>query len=79
MRILKIENGKIQYDPRPITHEELQRDLNYFVADKITKKMLKEGLITQDEYKQIRKFNIKTYKPFLYLLMLDEYSGNYLH
>ena len=72
MQTLKIENGKIKYEPRPITHEELQREFNCFAADQITKKMLAEGLITQDEYKQIRQYIIQTFKPFLYPLMSDE-------
>ena len=73
MRILKIENGyEIKYEPHRITHEELQRDYNYFVADRITKKMLEEGLITQEEYKRIRRLNIQSFKPFLYQIMPDE-------
>lgn len=72
MQTLKIENGKIKYEPRPITHEELQREFNCFAADQITKKMLEEGLITQDEYRQMRQFIIQTFKPFLYPLMSDE-------
>lgn len=73
MQILKIEKGyELQHEPCRITHEELQRDIDYFVADQITKKMLEEGLITQDEYKKIRQLNLKTFKPFLYQLMLDE-------
>lgn len=72
MQTLKIENGKIKYEPRPITHEELQREFNCFAADQITKKMLAKGLITQDEYKQIRQYIIQTFKPFLYPLMSDE-------
>ena len=73
MRILKIEKDyEIQYEPHRITNEELQREYNYLLAYQITNKMLEAGLITQVEYKKIRRHNIQTFKPFLYQLMLDE-------
>lgn len=73
MRIWQVDDDfEIQYEQPRITNEELQREYNYFLADQLTKKLLDTGLITEDEYRRIRKRNIKSFKPFFSKLMPDE-------
>ncbi len=72
IKIVKKEDLPI-YGPAPrMTHEQLQREYNYIVAEQITKKMLDKGLITENEYKKIMKENRKTFKPYLAELMPDD-------
>lgn len=67
-------NGSVDHTGkrRKMTEEELQREFKYLVANSITRRMLHEGLITDDENKRIRKLNRETFKPFLYELMSDD-------
>lgn len=53
---------------RPTT-EELKRDFRYYMAVKLTKKMLDNDLITQEEYERICRAHIKNFKPTLAPLM----------
>ena len=55
-----------------MTNEQLQREINYFRAEQLTKKLLDAGLINEIEYKKIMKENRKTFKPFLAPLMPDD-------
>jgi len=73
MRIWQVDDDfEIQYEQPRITNEELQREHNYFLADQLTKKLLDTGMITEDEYRRIRKRNIQSFKPFFSKLMPDE-------
>jgi len=73
MRIWQVDDDfEIQYEQPRITNEELQREYNYFLADQLTKKLLDTGMITEDEYRRIRKRNIQSFKPFFSKLMPDE-------
>ena len=72
IKVVKEEDLPIHGPAPRMTHEQLQREYNYIVAEQITKKMLDKGLITEDEYKKIMKENRKTFKPFLAPLMPDD-------
>lgn len=55
--------------PRPTT-EDLKREFRYYMAVKLTKKLLDNDMITREEYERICKAHIKNFKPTLAPLML---------
>lgn len=54
---------------RIMTKEAMQRDFDYEVAQKITKNLLDEGLISIDEYDRISALNAQKFSPFYADLM----------
>ncbi|AEV70154.1 SHOCT domain-containing protein [Acetivibrio clariflavus] len=52
-----------------ITQEEIQREVDYWRAYKILQKMLKAGLISEEEFNKIDKLNRKTFSPMYAQLM----------
>ena len=56
-------------DTAPTTHrftqEELQREFNYMQAERITKKLLERGLITEEEFEKIMAENKRTFPTIL--------------
>lgn len=50
---------------RKITQEAMRRDFNYRIADNLMHILLDKGLITENEYKEIRNLNSKDFHPFL--------------
>ena len=52
-----------------ITQEELQKEVDYWRAYKILQKMLKAGLISEEEFNKIDKLNRKTFSPMYAQLM----------
>lgn len=55
--------------PVPATHQltekQLYDEINYYRAEKLTKKMLESGLITSDEYDRILAETRKIFVPYL--------------
>lgn len=49
---------------RMMTKEAMQRDFDYEMAQKITKNLLDEGLISIDEYDRISALNAQKFSPF---------------
>jgi hypothetical protein len=47
------------------TNEQLQRELGYIQAEKMTKKLLAVGLISEDEFNKIMAENRKIFSPHL--------------
>lgn len=50
---------------KTITKEQLQREFDYYRAQKLLEKMLEKGLISQSEYKNITHSNRKSFMPSL--------------
>lgn len=70
MELQKIETGNMpQPEVTPITQEELQRDFDYMLAERFTKRMLKEGLISEEEYVSIMNKNRDNFSPFFSALI----------
>ena len=46
------------------TNEELQNEYNYIMAENLTRKLLKKGLISEDEFNKIMKKNVAVFSPF---------------
>ena len=54
---------------RMMTKEAMQKDFDYEMAQKITKNLLSEGLISIDEYDRISALNAQKFSPFYADLM----------
>lgn len=54
---------------RIMTKEAMQKDFSYEMAQKITKNLLSEGLISIDEYDRISALNAQKFSPFYADLM----------
>ncbi|MVX64215.1 hypothetical protein GKZ28_10990 [Clostridium chromiireducens] len=51
------------------TQEELQREYDYILAQKILKSIFEKGLISVDEFNKITELNRKTFSPYLAEIM----------
>ncbi|MBN1048278.1 hypothetical protein FDB30_15265 [Clostridium botulinum] len=49
--------------------EELQREYDYILAQKILKSILEKGLINIDEFNKITELNRQTFSPYLAEIM----------
>ena len=65
MEILKKACQLSPTPPRKLSLKAMQDDFEYRMAQKCTQRLLKEGLISEDEYNKIRALNIKTFSPFM--------------
>ena len=52
-----------------LTEKQLYDEINYYRAEKLTKKMLEKGLITSEEHDRILAEARKIFVPFLAELM----------
>lgn len=66
MKVTKLEDAhSIQYEAEKLTEAALQNEHDYLVAERLTKKLLEKGLISQEEYDKIVAKNRKTFPPLL--------------
>ena len=54
-----------------MTNEQFERERRYRVAISVAAAMLKQGLVTEDEYHMINKRMIEKYRPFFGGLVAD--------
>lgn len=70
MEVKQIENfffkQKTAYE---ITQEELQREYDFYMAQKMLETMFMFGMISVDEFHKISAVNRKTFSPFLSEIM----------
>lgn len=52
-----------------VSQERLQREFDYIQAEKLLRKMLEKGLITEVEFNKIDALNRQTFYPFLAEIM----------
>lgn len=50
--------------PKPIQQSDIEQDYNFLQAQKISKRMLKLGLISLSEFNKLTEINRKTFSPF---------------
>lgn len=50
---------------KKVSQEQLQREFDYIQAEKLLRKMLGKGLITEIEFHKIDALNRQTFSPFL--------------
>ncbi len=60
---------QINVAPKPITQEEIDRDINYYKAQKVAKNMLSLGLISLSEFNKLTQLNRETFLPYLVEIM----------
>ncbi len=64
-----VEGTNIKNETKKLTQEQLQREYDYILAQKLLKSMLENSLITVDEFHKITALNRKTFSPNLANLM----------
>ena len=56
-------------EKKPISQEQLQHEYDYFLAQQILESMLKNRLITEDEFNKITDLTRSSFSPILAQLM----------
>ena len=69
MRKVSDVTPDINYEKKPISQEQLQREYDYFLAQQILESMLKNDLITVGEFNQITALNPHSFPPALAQIM----------
>lgn len=71
MQITKItDEQQIPISAKKVyTQDELQREYDYILAQKILKSILEKGLISADEFNKITELNRQTFSPYLAEIM----------
>jgi len=70
MKVTKLDDvDSIKYKAEKLTEAVLKNEHDYLVAERITKKLLENGLITQTEYDKIMAKNRITFSPLLAEIM----------
>jgi nicotinic acid phosphoribosyltransferase len=54
---------------KKVSQEQLQREFDYIQAEKLLRKMLQKGLITEAEFNKIEALNRQSFSPFLAEIM----------
>lgn len=55
--------------PGPLKNEQLQADVDYYLAQKILEKMREKSLISDEEFIRITDLNRKKFSPYLAKIM----------
>lgn len=71
MNVTKImnESEKPALIAKNFTDEELKQEYNYYLAQKLLKKMLDNDMISADEFNKITEKNRKSFSPYLAEIM----------
>lgn len=71
MQITKLTGEQIDavHQKHQYTEKELQREYSYILAQKMTKALLDNGLISVDEFNKISERNRQTFSPYLAEIM----------
>ena len=69
MEVTKNTPVAVDVAPRRMTLDAMQKDFEYEIAQKLTKSLLSEGLISIDEYDRISALNAQKFSPFYADLM----------
>lgn len=64
-----VEKPEINYEKKPVSQEQLQHEYDYFLAQQILESMLKNNLITVDEFNKITALNRQSFSPALAQIM----------
>ena len=62
-------SDRINITVKPTTQEEINCDINYYKAQKVTENMLSLGLISLSEFNKLTQINRETFSPFLVEIM----------
>ncbi|ACL77111.1 SHOCT domain-containing protein [Ruminiclostridium cellulolyticum] len=66
-KVTKISDKVIDksIESKRVSQEQLQREFDYIQAEKLLRRMLEKGLITEIEFHKIDALNRQTFSPFL--------------
>lgn len=64
MEVTKNTPVAVDVAPRRMTLDAMQKDFEYEIAQKLTKSLLDQGLISIDEYDRITTLNREKFSPF---------------
>lgn len=57
----------MKYNPhdysKPVTQEEMQRDFDYYMAQRVAEQLKNSGLISIDEFNKLTQLNRRTFLP----------------
>ncbi|MBD7911045.1 hypothetical protein FC976_15240 [Clostridium sporogenes] len=72
-KVTKISDKVIDksIESKRVSQEQLQREFDYIQAEKLLRKMLEKGLITEIEFHKIDALNRETFSPMLAQIMPD--------
>jgi len=65
------EKPEINYEKKPVSQKQLQHEYDYFLAQQILASLLKNDLITLDEFNKITALNRQSFSPALAQIMPD--------
>jgi len=70
-KVMKISDGVIDKSIKlkKMSQEQLQREFDYIQAEKLLRKMLQKGLITEAEFNKVEALNRQSFSPFLAEIM----------
>lgn len=70
MQVTKLEAvDSIKYEAKKTTEASIKNEHDYLVAERLTKKLLEKGLISQREFDKIMAKNRETFSPLLAEIM----------
>ena len=70
MKVTKLDDvDSIQYKPEKLSETALKNEHDYLVAERLTKKLLEKGLVSQGEFDKIMVKNRQTFLPLLAEIM----------
>lgn len=70
MQVTQITGEGLKVVDVPVpTNEEMRNEYDYILAEQMTKKLLAQGLITEDEYEKIMAKNRDSFSPFISKIM----------
>ncbi len=67
-KLMSEQQSPVSY-VKTFTTEELEKEYDYYMAQKLLEKMLGAGLISGDEFNKITAKNRQTFSPFLSEIM----------
>ena len=62
-------NLKTNYEKKPVSHAQLQQELDYIRAQRMLKALLDKELISLSEFNEITTLNRKSFSPALAQIM----------
>lgn len=54
---------ELHIDSKPVTQEEMQRDFDYYMAQRVAEQLKNAGLISIDEFNKLTQLNRRTFLP----------------
>ena len=70
MKIFQVtDNNPIPSETITMTNSQMQKEADYYMAQKLLKQLLSVGLISLDEFDKITELNRKRFSPVLAKIM----------